>query len=253
MDGPPSTDPWRLDGKAVVVTGAARGIGRAVAEGVLRAGGRAVLADRDVAALAEALATLGSEAAAGAAVDAATREGAEAATALAVERFGRLDGAVANAGIAASAPLLEMAEESWDEVLRVNLKGAFLCFQAAARRFEPGRGGSLVAIGSIAAQRGNPGRAAYVASKAALAGLVKASARELAPARVRVNLVAPGAVRTRLSQAARGGELSRYLAEIPLGRIGEPTEVAALVCFLLGDASAWITGQSLSANGGAHL
>lgn len=179
----------------------------------------------------------------------------EEAVSLAESRWGRLDVMVCNAGILRVQPLLEMTEESWDEVMRVNLKGVFLGIQAAARRMVPQGSGSIICISSIAAQRGGPGRVGYAASKAGVVGLVRSAARELAPQGVRVNAIAPGAVETPMGEAVyrRPGVREQYRREVPLGRLGLPSDIGAAARFLASDESSWITGQLLGVNGGAYL
>lgn len=169
--------------------------------------------------------------------------------------WGRLNAMICSAGITRIEPLLEMSQQSLDAVLHVNLRGVFLGVQAAARRMVNGSGGSIVCISSIGAQRGVPGRVGYGAAKAGVIGLVRAAAIELAPHRIRVNAVAPGAIMTPIGEAiySQPGVREKYLTEITLGSLGEPRDIGSAVRFLVSDASSWITGQVLAVNGGAYL
>jgi 3-oxoacyl-[acyl-carrier protein] reductase len=249
------SDHFRLDGRIVLVTGGAMGIGLGAATECVTAGARVVIADRDGPAARAAVASLPAGSAACVECDVGTALGARLMVECAMDTFGGLDAALANAGINRGGPLLELTEEAWDEVLRVNLKAVFLCFQAAARVLVPRGAGSLVAISSIGAQRGTAGQANYSASKAGVIGLVRAAARELAPHRIRVNAIAPGPIRTPMSDIAFRDEelLARSTAEVLLGRLGQPVDIGRTVRFLVSDAADWITGQVLPVNGGAYI
>jgi 3-oxoacyl-[acyl-carrier protein] reductase len=242
----------RLAGKAAAVTGATRGIGRAIALAFAREGadvlvnGRDATAGRAVCAAIEGLgrravwhaADLGRVAEARGVVDAA------------VAAFGRLDVLVNNAGLFERMPALDLDEAGWDRLLDVNLKGAFFCAQAAARTMR-GRGGAIVNVASDAAWSGgiNP-CAHYAASKAGLVSITRSLARELAPHRIRVNALAPGLITTDMGGTA-GSTLPGLT--IPLGREGTPEEVAAAAVFLASDEASYVTGANLNLSGGLFL
>lgn len=249
------SDEFRLDGKTILVTGGAQGIGLGAVGECVAAGARAVVADRNGLAAREAAESFPRGTVTWVECDVATVEGSARMVNAALEAFGSLDVALANAGINRGGPLLELGEDAWDEVLRINLKGVYLCFQAAARVMVPQGRGSLLAISSIGAQRGTAGQANYSASKAGVIGLVKAVARELAPSGIRVNAIAPGAIDTPMSAVAFQDRelLARYMNEVPLKRLGTPDDIGRAVRFLASDASAWVTGQVLAVNGGTYM
>jgi 3-oxoacyl-[acyl-carrier protein] reductase len=167
-----------------------------------------------------------------------------------VKESGRLDILVNNAGITRDGLLVRMKEEDWDQVLAVNLKGAFNCLKAAAKIMIKQRSGRIINISSIVGIMGNAGQANYVASKAGLVGLTKSAARELASRNITVNAVAPGFIETAMTQNLPEKVREAMLAQIPLNRFGAPVEVAHAVAFLASDQAAYITGQVMHVNGG---
>ena len=169
-----------------------------------------------------------------------------------IERHGRVDVLVNNAGIARDQLMLRMKREDWDEVLRTNLTGAFTCVQAVLKPMVKQRSGRIVNISSVVGQMGNAGQANYAASKAGLIGFSKALAREVASRNVTVNVVAPGLIETDMTKSLTDRSQTDWSAQIPVGRIGSPDEVAAAVCFLASDEAAYITGQVLAVNGGMY-
>jgi 3alpha(or 20beta)-hydroxysteroid dehydrogenase len=246
-------DPFRLDGRTVVITGASRGIGAATARAVAAAGGGCVLVARSADALERLAAELPgpAEAVVG---DVADPEVAERA-AEAGERLGGLWGLVNNAGINPYYhPLADTPLAEWDEVLRVNVLGAAAFARAVARRLvAAGGGGRIVNLGSIAGLTGLPNIGPYNASKAALDAMTRTLAVELGPAGILCNSVAPGTIATEMVEAlmqANPALKERLVAKAPLGRVGDPDEAAWPILFLLCDAAGFITGQTLVVDGG---
>jgi 3-oxoacyl-[acyl-carrier protein] reductase len=238
-----------------MVTGAAQGIGRAIAGALGQAG--AVVALCDVVEpdrAAEALAEAGASAAY-LRCDVTRASEVEATVKEVVEKLGGLHILVNNAGIAIDGLLLRAKTEDWNRVLEVNLTGAFFCARAAAKHLLKAKEwGRLVNISSVVGEAGNPGQVAYAASKAGILGLTKTLARELASRGVTVNAVAPGFIETRMTEEhVKGERREKLIASIPLGRIGTPRDVADAVLFLCSDSARYITGQVLGVNGGLHM
>jgi 3-oxoacyl-[acyl-carrier protein] reductase len=242
----------RLRGKATAVTGATRGIGRAIAIAFAREGADMLVHGRDAAAGRKVCAEIEQlgRCAVWHAAELGRVDEARGVVAAAVAAFGRLDVLVNNAGVFQRKPALEMTEADWDAVLDVNLKGAFFCAQAAGQAMR-GRGGSIVNVASDAAWSGglNP-CAHYAASKAGMASFTRSLAKELAPFGVRVNALAPGLITTDMGGTA-GSTLPGLT--IPLGREGTPDEVAAATVFLASDEASYVTGAILNLSGGLFL
>jgi 3-oxoacyl-[acyl-carrier protein] reductase len=247
----------RLAGKVALVTGAQQGIGKAVALAYGREGASVVVNYLDSQAAAEEIASqiraLGQRAvpAAGDVARAAdVRRLVEVG-----ESLGGIDILVNNAGIFPRVEFLDMTEAQWDEVLNVNLKGTFLCTQAVAQKLvERGRGGAVINLASSAAFRSSPRGVHYVASKAGIVGVTRATALELAPYRVRVNAIAPGTTDTAQPRYGMSEEeLQAAGRQVPLGRMGTPEDVADLAVFLASEEARHITGQTLHVNGGQYL
>ncbi|HEX8723263.1 MAG TPA: glucose 1-dehydrogenase [Pyrinomonadaceae bacterium] len=246
----------RLKGKVALVTGASSGIGRAIAERFASEGAHVAVNylphgrnEADARAVVDALATPGVAAAA----DVSRREDVERMVAGVVEKFGRLDIAVSNAGIEIKRPFLEVTDEEWERVIAVNLYGSFVVSQTAARRMvEQGGGGKLVFISSVHEDIPFPGYTSYCASKGGVRMMMRNLAMELAPHRINVNNIAPGAIATPINKAVlEDPEAKREaLTEIPWGRFGRPEEVAALAVFLAGDEAEYVTGSTYYVDGG---
>ena len=241
-----------LTDQVALVTGSGRGIGRAIALALAAQGAHLVINDVD-AASAEATAAdiraLGREAlVAGANV--VEEAQVEAMIEAIMERFGRLDVLVNNAGLTRDGLLIRMKEDQWDLVLDVNLKGAFLCTKTAARPMMKARHGRIVNIASVAGITGNPGQANYSASKGGLIALTKTTALELATRGITCNAVAPGFIETAMTQQLAEEVREGWMKRIPLARAGTAEDVAAAVCFLAGPASTYVTGQVLVVDGG---
>lgn len=242
-----------LCGKVALVTGARRGLGRAMAIAMARAGAEVAVNDiadgvAEAEAVAEEIRALGRKALV---VPADITDGAQVREMIdrVAAEAGGLDILVNNAGIIRDALLLRMTDEAWREVLEVNLTGTFLCTRAAARHMTK-HGGAIVNISSVVGVVGNIGQANYAASKAGIIGLTKTCARELAPRGVRVNAVAPGFIRSQMTERLPEQVRERMLSQIPLARMGTPEEVASVVVFLASPAAAYLTGQVICVDGG---
>jgi 3-oxoacyl-[acyl-carrier protein] reductase len=242
-----------LTGRVAVVTGASRGIGRAIARAlasqgaVVCAAARGANAAETVSAIAEAGGRAESFT-----VDVTDDASVEALFASVIERHGRVDVLVNNAGIARDQLMLRMKRADWDDVLQTNLTAAFTCVQAVLKPMVKQRSGRIISISSVVGQMGNAGQANYAASKAGLIGFSKALAREVASRNVTVNVVAPGLIETDMTKSLTDRAQTDWSAQIPVGRIGMPEDVAAAVCFLASDEAAYITGQVLAVNGGMY-
>jgi 3-oxoacyl-[acyl-carrier protein] reductase len=241
-----------LDGKVALVTGAGRGIGRAIAETLAGQGADLALCDVQQEWLADTAAAVQAKGrrAAAFAVDVRQADQVDAAVTGAIEALGKLDILVNNAGITKDTLLVRMSEEDWDAVLSVNLKGTFLFSKAAARPMMKQRSGAIINIASIIGLIGNAGQCNYAASKGGVIALTKSVAKELAARNVRVNAVAPGFIQTRMTEVLPEEVRKKMLEAIPMARLGTPDDVANVVLFLASDASSYMTGQVLSVNGG---
>ena len=236
-----------LEGKLALVTGGSRGIGRAIALELGRAGAEVVVGYRTGREEAEAVATeIG-----GRAVEADVSD-AESAKAL-VEAAGDLDVLVNNAGLTRDGLLVRMSDEDWRTVIDTNLSSVFYTCRAAARPMMRKRAGSIVNVSSIVGVHGNWGQTNYAASKAGIIGFTKSLARELGSRNVRANVVAPGYVKTQLTDVLPEEATAAMLTNTPLGRLGDPEDVAGAVRFLCSDAAAFVTGDVLLVDGGLGM
>jgi len=244
-----------LDGRVALVTGGARGIGRAIALRLAGAGAKVAIVDlMDTGAdTAREVERATGRTTAFVKADISKESEARAAVAAAEEALGPIDILVNNAGITRDGLALTMDEKDWDAVLTVNLKGSFLMSKAVLRGMIRRRRGSIVSISSVVARRGNAGQINYSAAKAGLIGLTKSLAREVASRNVRVNAVAPGYIETDMTAALDEKSRQALISQIPLGRIGTPEAVADAVVFLAGDESSFITGAVLAVDGGLGI
>ena len=244
-----------LEGRVSLVTGASRGIGRAIAAAFAAEGAHVVLAARDAAKLAEAVAEIQAKGgkAEALALDVSDRASVEAGVAHVVAAHGRIDHLVNNAGVTRDNLLLRMKDEEWRQVLDTNLTGAFLCTQAVLKPMLKQKSGRIVTITSVVGLGGNAGQANYAASKAGVIGFTKSVAREVASRGITANAIAPGFIETDMTKAMSEKAREAVFAAIPLGRVGRPEDVAGAALFLVSDAAAYVTGQVLAVDGGFHM
>ena len=241
-----------FEGRVAVVTGGAKGIGRAIAVHLAAGGAKLVLAGRTEGPLEELRSEIQAQGGEAVAVraDVAVEADADALCARTLETFGKAEILVNNAGVTRDGLLLRMSDADWDQVLDTNLKGAFHCTRAFARPMVRQKWGRMVNIASVIGLIGNAGQANYSASKAGLLGLTKAVAKELASRHITVNAVAPGFIETAMTDALGDKVREGLMAQIPMGRLGKAEDIAQAVGFLCSDGAAYVTGQVLTVDGG---
>lgn len=242
-----------LEDKTAVITGGGQGLGFAIARAMLAEGANVVLGDIDPEALENAAAALAAPGRVETRLCDVTEEAdVESLVAAAVEVFGGIDVMVNNAGITRDATMRKMTQAQFDQVIDVHLKGCWLGTRAASIRMREAGGGSIVNMSSISGKVGMIGQTNYSAAKAGIIGLTKAAAKEVGHANVRVNAVQPGVIRTAMTAALRDDVMAAKLKEVPMGRIGEPEEIASVVLFLASGMSSYMTGCVLEVTGGRH-
>src|SRR5262245_5413300 len=243
-----------LSNRVAIVTGASRGIGRAIAEQMARQGAIVIAAARgeNARGVVDDIQSAGGRAEA-VALDVTEAGAGEKVLASVLERHSRLDVLVNNAGMTRDQLMLRMKRDDWDAVLATNLTAAFTLTQAVLKPMIRQRSGRIICISSVVGQSGNAGQANYAASKAGLIGFAKSVAQEVASRSITVNVVAPGLIETDMTRAMTEGAREDWASKIPLKRLGTPEDIAAAVCFLASDEAAYITGQVLAVNGGMYM
>ncbi|MCG2676810.1 3-oxoacyl-[acyl-carrier-protein] reductase [bacterium] len=242
----------RLKDKVALVTGGGRGIGRAIVLALAKEGADIVTCDINLENLKEVVSEvekLGKKILIQK-VDVSKISEVDDVVKKALDKFTKIDILVNNAGITRDNLILKMSEEEWDQVLDINLKGAFNCLKAVARPMMKARSGRIVNIASVVGMMGNPGQANYAASKAGIIGLTKSAAKELASRGINVNAIAPGFIKTTMTESLSDEVKEKLINQIPLKRLGEVTDVANLVVFLASDDASYITGEVIKVDGG---
>ncbi|MFJ6078001.1 3-oxoacyl-ACP reductase FabG [Pseudarthrobacter sp. NPDC092419] len=244
-----------LAGRTAVITGGANGLGFAIAQAFFAQGANVVLGDLDGAAADAAAARLGPEARAqGVACDVTSEDDVDRLLTFATSAFGRLDVMVNNAGVTRDKTMRKMSLDDFEFVIDVHLRGTWLGTRAAAALMrDQGQGGSIINMSSISGKVGNPGQTNYSAAKAGIVGLTKAAAKEVGFAGVRVNALQPGIIETAMTQKLTDEVRAARLADVPLGRFGQPSEVAQAALFLASDMSSYLTGITLEISGGRNI
>jgi 3-oxoacyl-[acyl-carrier protein] reductase len=245
-----------LAGKVAIVTGSGKGLGWAIAERLARDGAKVVIAEIDWASAQEKAAVLQQRKAGSLAlrVDVSRWPEVQKMVTETAERFGRIDILVNNAGVLGPAlTVAEYPEDEWDKVIAVNLKGTFLCCKAVLPVMKKQGSGSIVNIASVAGKEGNPNMAPYSASKGAIITLTKTLGKELASTRIRINAVSPALLETDMARNMSPEQRSFLTSKIPMGRLGNPEEVAAVVKFLVSDEASFVTGQCYDVSGGRSV
>jgi 3-oxoacyl-[acyl-carrier protein] reductase len=244
-----------LKGKTAIVTGAAQGIGKVIALGLAKNGADIAVSDINEDSLSSAvkeIEALGRKAIA-VKMDVSSLKDCEEMVKKTIDAFGKVDILINNAGITRDTVLLRMKEEQWDQVIQVNLKGTFNCTKAVIRSMFKQKSGKIINISSVTGAMGNAGQANYSASKAAVMGFTKSIAREYAHCGITVNAVAPGFIKTAMTDAIPEKDRDAMISIIPAKRLGLPEDVADTVCFLASDMANYITGQVIHINGGMYM
>lgn len=246
----------KLKGQIAIVTGASRGIGRAIALELANQGADVVVNysgnEEKAKSVVEEILSSGSRAFA-VQCDVSDSDSVAAMLKRTIDEFGKVDILVNNAGITKDNLLMRMKEDEWDQVINTNLKGVFLCTKAVTRPMMKQRKGRIINVASVVGITGNPGQANYVAAKAGVIGFTKTAAKELASRGITVNAVAPGFISTDMTDQLPEDVRNQLLSQIPLGRLGNPGDIAKVAAFLASDDSSYMTGQTLSVDGGMAM
>lgn len=242
-----------LDGRTAVVTGGAQGIGLAIAEILVAHGASVVIGDVNEGHAVQAAERIGADRAVGVRCDVVSAAEVESLGATARERFGGLDVWVNNAGITRDASLRNMTETQFDEVIAVHLKGTWNGIRVAADAMRRQKRGSIINLSSISGKIGLPGQTNYSAAKAGVVGMTKSAAKELARNGIRVNAIQPGLIRSAMTEALPPDVWDSKVADVPLGRAGEPEEIATVALFLASDLSSYMTGTTAEVTGGRAM
>ncbi|MFQ5596960.1 MAG: 3-oxoacyl-[acyl-carrier-protein] reductase [Nitrospiria bacterium] len=244
-----------MTGKVALVTGGAQGIGKAICESLAALGGAVIVSDLNQAGASETVAEIASRGhrALALQVDVSNETSVAEMVGEALSEWGRIDILVNNAGITRDTLLLRMKDADWDAVLSVNLKGVYHCMKSVLRPMAKQRSGRIVSISSIVGSIGNAGQANYAASKAAIVGLTKTVAREYAGRGITVNAVAPGFIETAMTGVLPEAVQENLKAQIPMARLGSPSDVANAVAFLVSERASYLTGQVIHVNGGMYM
>ena len=243
----------KLEGKVAIITGASKGIGREIALLFAREGAKLVLTARSeelLQSLSREIVTAGGVEPLCFPLDVKQSEKVDELVDKALDKFERVDILVNNAGVTRDGLLLRMSDEDWDEVLDTNLKGAFLCLRAVAKPMMRQRAGRIINMASVIGLIGNAGQANYAASKAGIIALTKSAAKELGSRNILINAIAPGFIDTDMTRALSDDIKNAILKSIPVGKLGQPTDIAKAALFLASDESSFITGQVLTVDGG---
>jgi 3-oxoacyl-[acyl-carrier protein] reductase len=246
----------RLKDQVAVITGGAQGIGKSIAMLFASEGAKLVLSDIDEATVQATAAQIGKEKnveTLGVKGNVSQIADCEKLVEASLDKFSRIDILINNAGITRDNLLMRMSDDEWDSVIAVNLKGVFNCTKAAIRPMMKARKGRIVNIASVVGQMGNAGQANYSASKGGVISLTKTCAREFSSRNILVNAIAPGFIRTRMTEALTEEQKKKLLDLIPLGRLGEPEDIAKVALFLCSEESSYITGHVVSVNGGMYI
>lgn len=252
MDTAATFAPRALEGRIALVTGATRGIGAAILEAFVKAGAAVVgtaTREEGAAGITERIAALGGKGR-GIALDVRDAEASAAAVDAVVKEFGRIDILVNNAGITRDTLVLRMKDDAWNDVIETDMTAGFRLARACVRSMMRQRSGRIISITSVVGAIGNAGQVNYAAAKAGLTGMSRALAREIGSRGITVNCVAPGFIATDMTADLPEEHKRALLAQIPLGRLGDPADVAAAVLFLASDAGAYVTGTTIHVNGG---
>ncbi|KAE8178113.1 3-oxoacyl-ACP reductase FabG [Photobacterium carnosum] len=241
-----------LEGKIALVTGASRGIGRAIAE-ILAERGATVIGTATSESGADAISAYLGDHGKGFELNVTSPESIEVTLKQIKEQYGDIDILVNNAGITRDNLLMRMKEDEWQDVMNTNLTSIFRLSKAVLRAMMKKRHGRIISIGSVVGTMGNAGQTNYAAAKAGLLGFTKSMAREVASRGITVNAVAPGFIETDMTKALNDDQRAATLANVPAGRLGDPREIAAAVAFLASDEAAYITGETLHVNGGMYM